>query len=62
MRARDDSSLVWRRSSYSGGGNDCVEIAAGAGGVALRDSKKPAAGTLWVPAESWRMFVVDRAR
>lgn len=32
----------WRKSSYSeDGGNNCVEVAAVAGKVAIRDSKRP---------------------
>jgi hypothetical protein len=39
----DLSTAVWRKSSYSqGGGNNCVEVAAVAGAVAIRDSKDPA--------------------
>ncbi|MFB4302078.1 DUF397 domain-containing protein [Actinomadura sp. NTSP31] len=36
----------WRKSSYSGGtsGSDCVEVAALAGGVGVRDSKDPGGG------------------
>ncbi|MFG1856040.1 DUF397 domain-containing protein [Actinomadura geliboluensis] len=36
-------TLVWRKSSYSGGANDsaCVEAAALRGGVGIRDSKNP---------------------
>ena len=38
----DLSTAVWRKSSYSqGGGNNCVEVAAVAGAVAIRDSKDP---------------------
>ncbi|WP_432033700.1 DUF397 domain-containing protein [Streptomyces antibioticus] len=29
----------WRKSSYSGGANDCVEVAEVGGRVAVRDSK-----------------------
>lgn len=31
----------WRKSSYSGGANDCVELAELDGGVAIRDFKFP---------------------
>ncbi|MEU8125462.1 DUF397 domain-containing protein [Spirillospora sp. NPDC049024] len=34
--------MRWRKSSYSGGtGGECVEVAAGAGCVLVRDSKDP---------------------
>lgn len=43
----------WRKSSFSGAeGADCVEVSYSAE-VLLRDSKKPDAGTLRVPASSW---------
>ncbi|MFE5302143.1 DUF397 domain-containing protein [Streptomyces sp. NPDC056632] len=37
------TELVWRKSSYSGGEGECVEIAGvpSWGGVAVRDSKNP---------------------
>jgi hypothetical protein len=37
---RDLSGAVWRKSSFSGSGNACVEVAdLAAGGQAVRDSK-----------------------
>lgn len=43
----------WRKSSFSGAeGADCVEVSYSAE-VLLRDSKKPDAGTLRVPASAW---------
>jgi hypothetical protein len=34
---------TWQRSSFcSGGGNNCVEVAANGDGVALRESEDPA--------------------
>jgi Domain of unknown function (DUF397) len=36
----DRSPLVWRKSSYSSGGN-CVDVAFRDGRVGLRDSKHP---------------------
>ncbi|NEA25402.1 DUF397 domain-containing protein [Actinomadura bangladeshensis] len=35
--------ITWRKSSYTGGGNDdaCVELAASGGRVWVRDSKNP---------------------
>jgi hypothetical protein len=35
----DLSDALWRKSSYSGGANDCVEIAEIGTWVAIRDSK-----------------------
>ena len=53
----DRESALWRVSSYSGGGNNCVEIAPAASGWRVRDTKDRAGGALAVPAESWRVFL-----
>ncbi|MEU4444185.1 DUF397 domain-containing protein [Actinosynnema sp. NPDC050801] len=55
----DQSGLVWRKSSRSGGGNNdnCVEVAFSAPEVAVRDSKNPHAGLLAFPASAWRRFL-----
>ncbi|QWF77323.1 DUF397 domain-containing protein [Amycolatopsis sp. CA-230715] len=55
MSTRD---LTWRKSSYSNGvGGECVEVSLAPNAVALRDSKAPAAGTLTIPAASWRALL-----
>ena len=56
--ARDGSAArgPWRKSSYSGGGNNCVEVAAGAATVAVRDSKHPEGGELAFGASAWTAF------
>ncbi|MBO0839647.1 MAG: DUF397 domain-containing protein [Sciscionella sp.] len=57
------TSLTWRKSSYSGGGNDCVEVAwpamhTGHGVRAvLRDSKNPDGGQLSFTEASWASFL-----
>jgi hypothetical protein len=48
------SGAHWRKSSYSGGGNDCVEIAFVDGGAAVRDSKDPEGGAFRLPASGWQ--------
>ncbi|MDT8914213.1 DUF397 domain-containing protein [Amycolatopsis sp. PS_44_ISF1] len=48
------SGAQWRKSSYSGGGNDCVEIAFVDGGAAVRDSKEPEGGAFRLPASGWQ--------
>ncbi|MEV5830472.1 DUF397 domain-containing protein [Spirillospora sp. NPDC052242] len=40
------SSPVWRKSSHSGGGNQCVEVTRIGDALAVRDSKNPEAGHL----------------
>ncbi|MER6122031.1 DUF397 domain-containing protein [Streptomyces sp. NPDC001795] len=55
----DLSSAVWRKSSYSeGGDNDCVEVADGYPGIVpVRDSKTPHARPLVFSVASWAAFV-----
>lgn len=43
----------WRKSSYSGDGNNCVEIGCGVG---IRDSKAPATH-LPVSSDAWSAFL-----
>ncbi|MFF4170917.1 DUF397 domain-containing protein [Streptomyces sp. NPDC001744] len=51
-------SLAWFKSSYSGGdGGQCVEVAAGAGAVHVRDSKDVARPALRVSRDAWAGFV-----
>ncbi|MFK0228278.1 DUF397 domain-containing protein [Streptomyces sp. NPDC090303] len=51
-------SLVWFKSSYSGAeGGDCIEVAARAGAVHVRDSKDVARPGLCVSPEAWAGFV-----
>ncbi len=47
----------WRKSSHSGGGNDCVEIAVVADTAAVRDSKNPAGPTLRFGPAGWTAFL-----
>jgi len=44
----------WCKSSYSGGGNDCVEVALHPAHAGLRDSKDVAGEALWLSARSWQ--------
>ncbi|GLZ35960.1 DUF397 domain-containing protein [Lentzea sp. NBRC 105346] len=46
--------MVWRKSSYSGNGMNCVEVGHGVG---IRDSKAVAAGHLPVNAPAWSSFL-----
>jgi hypothetical protein len=54
MKDTELSRARWRKSSHSGGGNDCVEVAFVGGGAAVRDSKDPEGGVLGLPAPGWR--------
>lgn len=49
---------AWRKSSYSGGAGNCVEIAGNLpGAVGVRDSKDPAGPELVFTPRTWRAFV-----
>jgi hypothetical protein len=49
--------LAWRKSSYSGSnGGNCIEIAAVADAVAIRDSKDPHGPVLAFGAQDWKRF------
>ena len=52
-----EATLRWRKSTYSGSGNNCVEVAAGGPGIAVRDSKAPGGPKLVFTPEEWRAFV-----
>ncbi|MEU1864694.1 DUF397 domain-containing protein [Streptomyces gardneri] len=55
---KNTESLAWFKSSYSGAeGGDCVEVAAGAGAVHVRDSKDVARPALRVSRDAWAGFV-----
>jgi Domain of unknown function (DUF397) len=47
----------WRRSSYSGGDNNCVEVAPSGSDITVRDSKNPGGGTLSLGPREWRTFM-----
>ncbi|MFD9145430.1 DUF397 domain-containing protein [[Kitasatospora] papulosa] len=50
--------LAWYKSSYSGAeGGDCVEFAAAATQVHVRDSKQVSGPVLTVGPDAWASFV-----
>jgi hypothetical protein len=59
------TDLAFRKSSYSGAGQNCVEVApipasfrdSSHSGAAIRDSKHPDAGHLPFPAAEWTGFL-----
>lgn len=57
MAASTTSHALWRKSSYSAGDLNCVEVAMGPHVVGLRDSKNPEAGHIAVKAATFRSFV-----
>ncbi|MFF5002133.1 DUF397 domain-containing protein [Streptomyces phaeochromogenes] len=58
-RTPDLTTAVWRKSSYSDGGDtNCVEVADGHPGIVpVRDSKTPAARPLVFSVLSWSAFM-----
>lgn len=53
----DLSRATWRKSSYSGGGNQCVEVGAAPGVVGIRDTKDRDHGTLAVTPQRFADLV-----
>jgi hypothetical protein len=53
----DLGSAMWRKSSRSGAGNDCVELVVGRSGAAVRDSKNAQAGHLAFANADWQEFL-----
>lgn len=51
---------VWRKSSYSGDGNNCVEVAALLPAeVGVRDSKNPQGSPIMISPLVWRDLVAQ---
>jgi hypothetical protein len=46
----------WRKSSYSGNGGDCVEVADYDNHLMVRDSKNPEGAKLAFTTASWKAF------
>ena len=52
------NTFVWRKSTRSNGGGDCVEVADNMpGAVGVRDSKDPTGPVLIFNPSEWRAFV-----
>lgn len=56
-RTAAPASAGWRKSTYSNGGEACVEVADLPGGLAVRDSKDTAVRGLNLPAPAWNTFI-----
>jgi Domain of unknown function (DUF397) len=48
---------TWRKSSRSGGGENCVELACLDGRIVVRDSKQPSGPHLTFTAGPWLSFI-----
>jgi Domain of unknown function (DUF397) len=56
----DLSNARWRKSSFSGANNNCVEVAGNLPGiVAIRDSKNPDGPALAVTRARWAAFTAE---
>jgi len=55
---RDLSRAIWRKSTRSANGGDCVEVADNIPGVvAVRDSKNPDGPVLTFTPAEWQTFI-----
>ncbi|MGW7384673.1 DUF397 domain-containing protein [Streptomyces sp. NPDC054794] len=63
IRDDDLSAVVWHKSSYSGGGGDCLEVADGHPTlIPVRDSKNPGGPKLLFRTGAWSAFVEELKR
>ncbi|MEE1755775.1 DUF397 domain-containing protein [Streptomyces sp. SP18CS02] len=53
----DLSDAKWHKSTYSGGNNECVEVARFAEAAAVRDSKHPDGPALVFSGGRWNAFL-----
>jgi hypothetical protein len=54
----DISAALWRKSSFSGANNNCVEVASNLPGIiAIRDSQNPDGPALAVTRTHWAAFM-----
>lgn len=59
MNQPDASRAIWRKSRRSGNGNNCVEVAAMAPTIGVRDSKSPGGGHLLLTRPAWAAFAAS---
>ncbi|WP_280269343.1 DUF397 domain-containing protein [Nocardia wallacei] len=55
----DLSGALWFKSSYSGGGQECVEVAFVNNVVGVRDSKNPNGPSLTFTPNEWDAFTTS---
>ncbi|HEX7659594.1 MAG TPA: DUF397 domain-containing protein [Pseudonocardiaceae bacterium] len=59
MSLAEQDRLTWRKSSYSGTQENCVEIAFDQQAVAVQDSKNPTGPTLAVDPAAFTSFLTS---
>jgi uncharacterized protein DUF397 len=47
-------AIAWRKSTFSAGDGDCVEVAPASDAMLVRDSKNPQGPQLALPEIGWR--------
>lgn len=52
-----EDRLAWRKSTYSGNGEGCVDVAPAASNVYLRHSKRHDDGIITFKPEEWQQFI-----
>jgi hypothetical protein len=57
MNTPEPNGAGWRKSSYSGSGGDCVEVADLANTTAVRDSKAVHGPALTFTDAAWSTFI-----
>ncbi|GAA1743416.1 DUF397 domain-containing protein [Luedemannella helvata] len=57
MVSFDQTEFAWRKSSYSAGDGNCVEVASAGDRIAIRDSKNTDIPPLVFSRESWATFI-----
>jgi hypothetical protein len=57
MVSLDKTEFSWRKSSYSAGDGNCVEVASVEDRVAVRDSKNAEIEPLVFSRQSWAAFI-----
>ncbi|MER6108319.1 DUF397 domain-containing protein [Streptomyces hirsutus] len=63
MNTEQSTQLNWFKSSYSGDeGGECVEVAADATAIHVRDSKERGGPRLAFARSAWSGFVADLGR
>ncbi len=51
--------MIWRKSSFSGNGGECVEVAWPERGVRVRDSKNVGGPRVEFPEVGWRALLAN---
>lgn len=62
MKEPTVQTLHWQKSTYSGDGSNCVEIATAPITIHIRDSKDPAGPHLTLQPVTWADFLSDVAQ